>query len=104
MWQKIRWVFPVIFAGIIVFKIYGRFSVHKPPPLPTTLADPWSPEPVAATHSSTGTEVVGDDEAEELEEADETPDPPRNHLPVVLLATAVGLTAGYFGFRRVWPR
>jgi hypothetical protein len=104
MWQKIRWVFPVIFAGIVMFKIYGHFSVHKPPPLPTTLADPFSEEPYAAGHSRVVFEPVDPEEADEPEEAEEAPEPPRNHLPVVLLATAVGLTAGYFGFRRVWAR
>jgi len=29
-------------------------------------------------------------------------EPPRIRLPVVVFVAAVGLTAGYFGIRRVW--
>jgi len=104
MWQKIRWVFPVIFAGIIVFKIYGHFQVHKPPPLARTLPAADTNEPFAVASGQPFIEQPDPDEADEPEDADEAPEPPRNRLPIVLLASAVGLTAGYFGFRRIWAR
>ena len=104
MWQKIRWIFPVIFAGIVIFKIYGHFQVHKPAPLPRTLADRFSKEPRAGAIGQTFIEVKDPDEADDSEETDEAPEPPRNHLPIALVATAVGLTVGYLGFRRVWLR
>ena len=101
MWQKTRWVFPVIFAGILIFKICGPASVHKPPPLPRTLPDPNTDAPVAAAIGRPTLEAVDDDKAAKPQPADATPESPRNHLPVALLATAVGLTVGYVALRRV---
>jgi len=100
MWEKIRWIFPVIFAGIIVFKIYGHFTPPRRQVLPTHLATRDSDAPHAGQVSEIVVEPV--DKEHEAEDAAEPIEPPRSRLPVVVIVAAVGLTAGYFGIRRVW--
>ena len=96
MWNTVRWIFPVIFGGIMIFKIYGYSSVPKPQPLPTEFPDPNTKEPYAVAGSKSVREAV--------DEPDEPAEPPQKNLPVVVVLSAVALTAGYFGVWRVWAR
>ena len=99
MWHKMRWIFPVIFAGIIVFKIYGHFTVPPRQVLPRGLPDRYTGAPRAGQVGETVLEPV--DDADEPEETTETVEPARSKLPVIALVSAVGLTAGYFGVRKI---
>ena len=103
MWQKIRWIFPVIFAGIIICKIYGHFAVPPRKMLRTDIPDPNTRVPYAFSSGPTLTEPPVD-KTDEPGEIEETEDPPRSHLPIILVVSAVGITAGFFGMRRVWGR
>jgi hypothetical protein len=102
MWHKIRLVFPVIFAGIIVFQIYGHFNTpSRRQELPWELADPDSENPHAGGMIKTVKEFPDEaDRAATENEADE--EPPTNQLPVFAIVSVFALTAGYFGVRRVW--
>jgi len=87
MWQKIRWIFPVIFAGIIVFKIYGHFTPPRRQVLPRQLAAADTKYPHAGQISENVIEPV--EREYEVEDATESMEPPRSRLPVVIFVAAV---------------
>jgi hypothetical protein len=68
-WQRIRWIFPVIFAAIIIYQVFGHGPRGTPRPAADEFSDDWGENPSAVLNS----DGVGDIPDGDSDRSDEHP-------------------------------